>query len=127
MNGNWEILIGTVSGFIIAFFAEPFKSMLQRNFERDRLRNMLYQEIIDNHIILKNRMPNLSSPALTTITKFGLQTEGYKHAKNNNIALFYELKEASCFNQLYSICEQLQNIDKKNTKRTHRTTDGDLP
>jgi hypothetical protein len=114
MSGAWEVVIGTLSGFVIAFFAEPVK----RFFERKQLRNMLYREFIDNHFVLKDRPPNPSSRELIDIILLRLQTDSYDYAKVHNISLYYELKEASCFNQMYSICKQLKNIDKNASKES---------
>lgn len=116
MTGNWEVVIGTVSGFLVAIFADLTKGWLQRRVEHNRLRDMLYQEILNNHGIAQSIFPELSLPDLNSTITYRLSMEGYEYAKTNNIALFYELREASCFNQLYSIIRQLKNTDKKTSQ-----------
>lgn len=120
MNGNWEIVIGTISGtisgFLIATFADILKGWFQRRIEHNRLRDMLYQEVLNNHKIVQGLFPKLSHSDLASIIKYRLSTEGYEFVKANHIALFYELREAACFNQLYSICRQLKNINQRTPK-----------
>lgn len=120
MNENWEIVIGTISGtisgFLIATFADIVKGWLQRRIEHNRLRDMLYQEVLNNHKIVQSLFPKLSHSDLISIIRFRLSIEGYEFVKANHIALFYELREASCFNQLYSICKQLQSVSERTPK-----------
>lgn len=130
MNGNWEIVIGTISGtisgFLIAAFADIIKSWFQRRIEHNRLRDMLYQEVLNNHKVIQGLFPTISHSELVSIIKYRLSAEGYEYVKADHIALFYELKEASCFNQLYSICKQLQSVSNRTPKEKIEKLTGNL-
>ncbi len=41
----WQLLVGTISGFIIAFLAEPVKTFFENRNKKNRLRKSLYREI----------------------------------------------------------------------------------
>jgi hypothetical protein len=124
MNGNWEIVIGaitgTISGFIIATFADIFKGWIQRKIEHNQLRNMLYQEVLNNHRIVQSLNSNLSLTELKSTITYRLSIEGYEYIKTNRVSLFYELREASCLNELYSVCKQLKSISNRTSKESTR-------
>ena len=48
-----ETFIATISGFIIAFFAEPLKTYFQNRAKLKNLRIALYKEILYNYSSLK--------------------------------------------------------------------------
>ena len=46
MDETTKVLIGTISGFLIAFFAEPIKIYFSNNFKKRNIRLALYKEKI---------------------------------------------------------------------------------
>ena len=110
MDATLQVIIATLSGFIVAFLADPVKSFFQNNARRSRLRNALYGEIASNYACLEN------SPSLTPSKEFahqvttalaegfatGLRTECYRGALSQETLLFYELPEAPYINLIYS-------------------------
>jgi hypothetical protein len=52
MDETIKVLIGTVSGFVIAFFAEPVKVFFQNRTGKQILRVALYKEILSNYWFL---------------------------------------------------------------------------
>jgi len=106
-----EIIIGTLSGFVIAFFAEPIKQFIINNMKRNNLRKAIHYEIFHNWsviegIIKKDGQDLLLDDATLFSTKFylrtGIRNECYLHLINQETALFYQLKEAGEINHLYS-------------------------
>jgi hypothetical protein len=90
--------------FIVGFFAEPIKLFFTNRSERALLRKALYQEMA----FMYNRLGNIShlGPVYDWDTfkkslKSLIRTEAYDYAKTKPM-LFYQLKEASAINQVYS-------------------------
>jgi hypothetical protein len=52
MDDVTKIIIATISGFIVAFFAEPVKLYFQNKQRRDVFRFALYAEIYNNYRLL---------------------------------------------------------------------------
>ena len=48
MDETTKVIIATLSGFIIAFFAEPVKSYFQNRGQLHNLRVALYKEMVNN-------------------------------------------------------------------------------
>jgi hypothetical protein len=98
-----ETLIATISGFIIAFLAEPVKTYFQNRAKLKNLRIALYKEILYNYSSLKTLDLTLSSaPFINYMGEFALRTECYKNAIQNEVSLFYQLEETNAINTLHN-------------------------
>lgn len=63
MDETTKVIIATLSGFIIAFFAEPVKSYFANRAKLNNLRIALYKELLYNYSTLKDlECVNLSLP-----------------------------------------------------------------
>lgn len=99
MDESTKIIIATLSGFIIAFFAEPVKNMIQHRTNLHNLKLALYKEMLSNYTIL--RTANMSEWSLNSfLSKPSLRTECYRRALENEVILFYQLEEAAMINSL---------------------------
>lgn len=99
MTETTQIIIATLSGFIIAFFAEPVKNYFAN---RSKLRNLkiaLYKELCNNYSTL-NSNTRLDLVPTMLFYQSALRTECYEHALEHEISLFYQLDEASMINSL---------------------------
>jgi hypothetical protein len=99
MDETTKVIIATLSGFIIAFFAEPVKNYFQDRAKLRNLRIALYKEVFYNYTVLsESRMKIIEDEAEVAIGDYlsqrVLRTECYKHALENEISLFYQLDEA---------------------------------
>jgi hypothetical protein len=109
---NWEYLktlISIFAGFITAFSAEPVKVYFTNRAKKSNLRRSLYGEILGVYnsfftflVFTEERGMNISLSKVVN-TNF----DCYKFAKADP-ALFYQLKEASLFNQIYGNIELLK-------------------
>lgn len=54
MDETLKIIIGTLSGFIIAFFAEPIKIYFQNKAKINYIRLAVYKEISHNYVVIYN-------------------------------------------------------------------------
>jgi hypothetical protein len=102
MDETIKVIIATLSGFIIAFFAEPVKTYFQNRLKLQNLRLALYKEMLDNYMTLNSYTSN--QIAITTqrdfIARHMIRTECYRHALQHEVALFYQLDEAIRINRL---------------------------
>ena len=105
MNETITVLIGTLSGFIIAFFAEPVKNYFQQRAKLHNLRVALYKEILHNDIKigrldLDEEMSAHTQQVRLYMMHHSLRAECYKNALQNELPLFYQLNEAAVINEL---------------------------
>ena len=112
MDEETKILIGTISGFIIAFFAEPVKTFFQTISRRKNLRRMLYQEVFENYSRLKNiEGDEGSGNVFKKVASSFVKMDRYKYAITSEIAIYYQVREAVSFNMLYATIQNLLEID----------------
>ena len=117
MDETIKIIVGTLSGFVIAFLAEPIKLFFQTTAKKNNLRKGLYHEIAHNYSVLANLFEkndeddnevfvadNLENAALL------VRTECYKYVISQETYLFYQLKEAATINIIYSTLEMIFSI-----------------
>lgn len=108
MDETTKTLIGTISGFLIAFFAEPIKTYFQISHKIKNIRKMLYQETFENYSFLQNTAADdISSETYQLLATSLIRTSGYEYAISNEITIYYQLKEATLFNKLYSLLEHI--------------------
>jgi hypothetical protein len=103
----WQLslsLLGVILAFIVGFFAEPIKLFFTNRNEKNLLRKALYQEMAFMYSRLNNIGHMNSIYDWETFKKSLIslkRTEAYDYAKTKPM-LFYQLKEASAINQVYS-------------------------
>ncbi len=116
-----EVIIGTLSGFIIAFFAEPIKQFITNSIKRNNLRKAIHYEVFHNWSVIdsnsKTEDKNIleDSPILFAtklLLRSGIRNECYLHLINQETALFYQMKEAANINHLYSYINSLYEWSK---------------
>jgi hypothetical protein len=105
MGKTTKVIIATLSGFIIAFFAEPVKNFFQHRTKLKNLKTALYKEVIHNYTKISKLRPDGPDPAdrkqfRQYLGHYGLRIECYRNALQNELSLFYELSEANVFNEL---------------------------
>jgi len=113
MDETTKVIIATLSGFIIAFFAEPVKNYFADRAKLHNLRVALYTELINNYYALTHftlHGTDADSYTLFHVPKYELRMECYKHAIQNELSLYYQLKEANVLNIIYVRINQLMNL-----------------
>jgi len=114
-NPDWEffkIIISVLTGFIPAFLGEPVKIYFTNKSKKKNLRKALYREIV---LIYDNLFQ-----ALVAVEEKGIEInlskvvngdfDCYKYAKSE-MALFYQMDEASLINKFYSNVHLLNQED----------------
>jgi phage FluMu protein gp41 len=103
MDETTKVIIATLSGFIIAFFAEPVKNYFQNKANLHNLRIALYKEMLNNYFVLEVVTEHdVVSNDMRRFLANLIRTECYKHCIQNEITLFYQLEEANRINVLYN-------------------------
>ena len=128
MDETTKILIGTISGFIVAFFAEPVKSFFQNRSKMYSLRMALYNEILNNHLYLNaiyndpsDNVMQESDPKISELMQSNLiRTNCYEYATSQETFLFYNLKEAAIVNGLYGLISMSQHYLESTKARQKR-------
>ena len=100
----WKLIIGTVSGFIIAFFSEPVKFYFSKIEKKKQLKESLYREMIQLYSNLQNiiefcRLGKIHVDQLR-VNLENLSCGCYEFTKKDPL-LFYELSEATHIDALY--------------------------
>jgi polyhydroxyalkanoate synthesis regulator phasin len=116
----WQLLIGTLSGFLVAFLAEPVKTYFANRSKKAVLKVALYSEMA----LLYNRLTQLSDSldkgelsadnlqwAVTEMGRF----DCYNYARSKAFLLFYQLKEAPAIDAFYGSSRLLlsEHFDSK--------------
>lgn len=108
MDGTLKIMIGTISGFVIAFLAEPVKIFFQNQQKIKKLRIALYKELMQNQSILKLlATKEIGKDDFAVVGQYLLLNNCYKYVISQEVALFYQLKEARLFNSTNKIVDKL--------------------
>jgi hypothetical protein len=121
MDETIQILIATLSGFIIAFMADPVKESILGFFKRRKIRLALYKEMMNNYyklaIFEKNNGDSSSKEEDNDIDAFAaliyVEKEYYDYVKKNEITEFYLLKEASTITSIYRLIGELVDEEPK--------------
>jgi hypothetical protein len=119
MDEMLKITIGTLSGFIVAFFAEPVKLFFQNRAKKENLRRALYHEMICNYYLIKEFVDeavreNLNADPDEKDTKldkffsslregsdFMIRMECFQYTVQNENFTLYQLRDASLINSIY--------------------------
>ncbi len=112
MDETTKVIIATLSGFIIAFFAEPVKNYFTVRAKLHNLRIALYKEMIHNYITINtlNAHRNDEQPEITLYLTRGFRIECFKNALQNELSLFYQLNETSAIIVVQGIAEGIINF-----------------
>jgi hypothetical protein len=116
MDEILKITIGTVAGFVIAFFAEPVKIYFQNASKKKSLRLALYGELINNFMSLHFFLNGLDrssedrvAEAYSKLSTLMLKVDVYRFAMSPELYhLFYQLKEQSLFTQTHTIASTIK-------------------
>jgi hypothetical protein len=115
MDETIKIIIGTVSGFLIAFFAEPVKIYFQNASKKKSLRLALYGELINNFMSLHFFLNGLDrssedrvAEAYSKLSTLMLKVDVYRFAISQELYLFYQLKEQSLFTETHTIASTIK-------------------
>jgi hypothetical protein len=108
MDETTKVLIATISGFIIAFFAEPVKAWFQNRAKVRELRLALYKEIFLNYSYLAGE--NKDKIFSKALVQHAMQNNCYQYAINSEIKTFYKVKEAATINNIYTIAYFLTGV-----------------
>jgi hypothetical protein len=119
MDETTKVIIATISGFVIAFFAEPVKTWFQDRAKVNELRLALYNEILMNYEFLDNILNKIPSKDeisnLPTFTvNYFVQIDCYKYAISQEIKTFYRLRESAYVSGVYKDLVALIDISEKN-------------
>lgn len=105
----WQLLIGTISGFIIAFLAEPIKTFFTNRAKIQAIREAIYREIASNYLLLRSTKQQHSRPNTPDTHNLvgieyvisNLHQECFQHIIKENPIDFYQLKEAPAISHIY--------------------------
>ena len=114
----WQLLIGTLSGFVIAFFAEPVKTFFTNRAQKELLRLAIYREIAANYLLLhslkeKHRAPAGMEGRVGTGSNYiidNLHLECYQHIIGEKPIEFYQLEESSTISLIYARTSAIVNF-----------------
>jgi hypothetical protein len=103
----WQLLIGTISGFIIAFLAEPVKTYFTNKSKRANLRAALHAEMAQVYLRFANLAEKLEKDTsiadrIPDIAKKNARFSCYEYTKEKELPIFYQLEEASAIDGLYT-------------------------
>lgn len=110
-----ELLVATISGFVIAFIAEPIKDTFSYYRKRKRLKNAIYREIIyiyEQLFFHQNRF-HKEGKLLSIHNLFHFDMEAYQAAKAEPL-VFYDMPESSLIKSVYSSVAWYMEESKSN-------------
>lgn len=112
MDETTKILIGTISGFIIAFFAEPVKRYFENKSKLQHLRTALYKEMIQNFLMLESALDDFRNNEKSNIMAGQplMLNDCYRYVVSQETALYYQLTEARLINMFYKLLDMFMKI-----------------
>jgi hypothetical protein len=112
MNESLNVIIGTLSGFIIAFFAEPIKRYFENKSKLQHLRIALYKEMIQNYLMLESTLNDFRNNEKSNIMVGQplMIDDCYRYVVSQETALYYQLTEARLINSFYKLLNMLIKI-----------------
>jgi hypothetical protein len=135
MDEMLKVIVATLSGFIIAFSAEPIKIYFQDRSKKQNLRVALYKEIYHNYCLAKTyievydeevpieKKRDIHLGNLVAFSRYLYRTECYKQAISQDLSYFYQLKEATMINALYIDLTVILEMPKTNDGRDMDVSD----
>ena len=114
MDESLKVAIATISGFLIAFFAEPVKIYFQQWARKKGVQRALYHELYFNYDSLRRFVDNQRGEftkkdlhKFVFNAKYATHLDAYQYYTSHDIDLFYQLVEATDFNWLYALLNRL--------------------
>lgn len=112
-----KIIIATISGFIVAFFAEPIKLYFQNEHKKKVFQLALYGEISHNYRLLSAFLkvyineddPNQVKGFFEGTSKDSVRIDCYSRLSSQFPETYYQLKEATIINTLYAYLVSVTN------------------
>lgn len=101
MDETIKVLIGTISGFSFALFAEPIKIYFQNKTKKKILLVALYKELFVNMMVLTTYLRG-EDKLSRDHARLSFRYEAYDYATNEEILMFFQIKEAHTFHIIYS-------------------------
>lgn len=110
MDESLKVTIATLSGFIIAFFADPIKTYFQQRTRKRNIRRALYSEIHFNYDALSSfyykrmdkEITNRDMYQFVEGIKHIARLEAYQYYITHDMDLFYQFREVATINTLYA-------------------------
>ena len=114
MDETLKVTIATISGFLIAFFAEPIKIYFQQRARKQAIRRALCHELYFNYEsfrkftdkqdgeFTKNELQKFVFNA-----KYATHVEAHKYYLTHDLDLYYQLGEVATINWLYALLNRL--------------------
>lgn len=110
MDETMKIIFGTLSGFIIAFLAEPIKIYFQNINKLNQSRKALYKELYFNFQLCRNiaRKRGLKTPptrgnlkAYIDMCVEDVKSQYYEQVIHSNLDTFYQFEESTALHNLH--------------------------
>jgi len=121
MDETTKIIIGTLSGFIIAFLAEPVKIHFQNLNKLNRLRKALYKELHFNYLLCRNmaKKRGLKTPPTRGNLKAYIEmciedtkSQYYEQTIHSELDMFYQIEESTTIHNLHGSLKFLERRAK---------------
>lgn len=116
MDETTKVIIGTISGFIVAFLVEPVKLYFQNNSRKKYFQIALYSEIYNNYRFLSSFLrvyhennPHQLKGFFDGTIKHSVRMDCYTHFMSHYPDVFYQLKESTFINTLYAYLTSAAN------------------
>lgn len=114
MDESLKVAIATISGFLIAFFAEPVKIYFQQKARKESIRRALYHELYFNYETFRKfadkqegEFTKKELHKFVFNAKYSTHLEAYQYYLSHDLDLYYQLAEAMTLNWLYAIVNRL--------------------
>jgi hypothetical protein len=109
MDDVIKTIIATISGFVVAFFADPIKLCFQNEHQKRIFQLALYGEIAHNYRLLSALLkvyrednPNQVKGFFEGSGKDSMRTDCYSRLSSQSPEIYYQLKESTIINTLYA-------------------------
>jgi hypothetical protein len=129
MDETAKIIIATLSGFVIAFLAEPVKLYFQNKQKIRQMRTILYREIASNykrlHIIVSayddlDRYNDDYEYSKLILKRLGEDLAGFHfdcyQLARKDLTVFYQMEEAITIDSLYTGFQSIRDNEENRSK-----------
>ena len=104
-----------ITASVTTFLAEPVKTFFENRTRKNNLKIILYKELLINYEGLLDYISekhDVGGVYNKLMMKHGVRTEGFRHAMENELSLFYQLPESIDISILHNrLLALLQNTD----------------
>jgi len=116
MDETTKVIVGTISGFIVAFLVEPVKLFFQNKSRKKYFQLALYSEIYNNYrflssflIVYHENNPHQLKAFFDGAIKNSIRLDCYSQFVSKFPDVYYQLKESSIINMLYAYLTSAAN------------------